>query len=59
MQTDKLLNTKIKLIAITLVLVLIGLVFVFSAGSMQAIRLGKSESYFFYKQFIAALVGTI
>lgn len=59
MQKDNLINIKIKLIAITVVLVLIGLIFVFSAGSMQAIRLGKSESYFFYKQFIAATAGTI
>ncbi|MBZ4643503.1 MAG: cell division protein FtsW [Deferribacteres bacterium] len=59
MRVDNLSNEKIKLITVTLLLVLIGFIFVFSAGSMQALRIGKSETYFFFKQFIASIIGVL
>lgn len=59
MHKDNLINIKIKIVLFTVVLVLIGLIFVFSAGSMQAIRLNKSETYFLYKQFIASVIGFV
>lgn len=48
---------RLKIITLTLVMVLTGFIFIFSAGSMQAVRLGKSETYFFFKQFFFAIVG--
>jgi cell division protein FtsW len=47
------------IILTTLALLFIGLVFSFSTGAIQAIRLNKPEYYFFQKQFIASVIGFI
>lgn len=39
------------------ILLVIGLTFIFSAGSLQAVRIGKPESFFFYKQILAMVLG--
>jgi len=59
MHKDNMVSMKIKIVLFTVILVLTGLIFVFSAGSMQAIRLGKPETYFFYKQFTASVIGIV
>lgn len=50
-------DTRYLIILMMLSLLFVGLIFSFSTGSMQAMRLGKPEYYFFYKQFIASLIG--
>ncbi len=40
-------------------LLIIGLTFIFSAGSLQAVRIGKTEYFFFYKQIISIIIGFI
>lgn len=48
---------RVKILTITLIMVLTGFIFIFSSGSMQAVRLGKAETYFFFKQFFFAIIG--
>lgn len=40
-------------------LVTMGLIFVFSAGSIQALRLNRDELYFFNKQMLAVFIGFV
>ncbi len=47
------------LFIIVSLLLITGLVFIFSAGSLQAVRIGKPEYFFFYKQIISILVGFV
>jgi len=46
------------LIAATL-MITVGLIFVFSAGTIQALNIGRGELYFFHKQFFSVLTGFI
>lgn len=50
-------DNRIQILLITLALVLIGFMFVYSAGSMQALRLNKGDMYFLVKQIIAFFIG--
>lgn len=50
-------DNRLKILIITSVLVILGLIFLLSAGSMQAMQLGRQELYFFQKQLISVLVG--
>ena len=47
----------VRLTLITVTLVIIGLMFVYSAGSLQAIRLGKNDLYFLIKQMLSCGLG--
>lgn len=40
-------------------LIMIGLIFIYSTGSLQAIRLERSEMFFFFKQFVSVVLGFI
>lgn len=50
-------DVRFQILASCVALVMVGLIFIYSTGSMQAIRLGRSETYFFLKQFISVIVG--
>jgi len=54
---SELSDNRLKILIITSLLVVGGLVFILSAGSMQAIALGKRELYFFQKQMVSVIVG--
>lgn len=54
---NELRDNRLKILIITAVLVLGGLIFILSAGSMQAIALGRQELYFFQKQMVSVIVG--
>lgn len=40
-------------------LLITGLTFIYSAGSLQAVRINKPEYFFFYKQIVAIILGLI
>lgn len=50
-------DVRFQILASCVALVMIGLIFIYTTGSMQAIRLERSETYFFLKQFISVIVG--
>lgn len=50
-------DDRLKILVITSILVMGGLIFILSAGSMQAIALGRQELYFFQKQMVSVIVG--
>lgn len=52
-------DPKVQLTLVTLILLAMGLMFVYSAGSLQGIRIGKGDMYFFTKQSISMLVGLV
>lgn len=54
---NELKDNRFKILVITFVLVMGGLIFILSAGSMQAISLGRQELYFFQKQMVSVIVG--
>jgi cell division protein FtsW len=54
---NELRDNRLRILIITSVLVMGGLIFVLSAGSMQAISLGRQELYFFQKQLVSVAVG--
>jgi cell division protein FtsW len=58
MEFSKSVNDERKIILIMLFLILLGLVYSLAAGSMQALRVNKLESYFLIKQLLAAILGT-
>ncbi|MDR2104699.1 MAG: putative lipid II flippase FtsW [Deferribacteraceae bacterium] len=52
-------NPKFHLLFIVFILTLTGLLFSYSAGSLQAMRLGRSDSYFLMKQILSSVAGFI
>lgn len=54
---NELRDNRFKILLIISVLTIGGLIFILSAGSMQAISLGKRELYFFQKQMVSVIVG--
>lgn len=54
---QELRDNRLKILIITSILVMGGLIFILSAGSMQAIFLGRQELYFFQKQMVSVIVG--
>ncbi|MCD8568527.1 MAG: putative lipid II flippase FtsW [Geovibrio sp.] len=50
-------DERLQILIIASVLITMGLIFVFSAGSIQALRLEKNELYFFNKQLLAVFIG--
>ncbi|MGE4317611.1 MAG: putative lipid II flippase FtsW [Deferribacterales bacterium] len=50
-------DNRLKILIITSFLVILGLIFLLSSGTMVALSLGKQELYFFQKQLISVLVG--
>lgn len=50
-------DNRFKILIITSFLVILGLIFLLSSGTMVALSLGKQELYFFQKQIISVLVG--
>jgi len=54
---NELKDIRFKILIITFLLVMGGLIFILSAGSMQAISLGRQELYFFQKQMVSVIVG--
>jgi len=54
---SELKDNRLRILIITSILVMGGLIFILSAGSMQAIALGRQELYFFQKQMVSVIVG--
>lgn len=52
-------DNRVQLCILTFLLVLIGLMFVYSAGSLQAIRLQKGDLYFLMKQLVGCAIGIV
>jgi cell division protein FtsW len=52
-------NPKFYLLFIVFILTLTGLLFSYSAGSLQAMRLGRSDAYFLMKQTLSCVAGFI
>lgn len=50
-------DLRFQILASACLLIMVGLVFIYSTGSLQALRLEKSETFFFMKQFISVVVG--
>lgn len=50
-------DIRFQILSASVILIMIGLVFIYSTGSLQAIRLEKTETYFFLKQFVSVIVG--
>ncbi|WP_022852004.1 putative lipid II flippase FtsW [Limisalsivibrio acetivorans] len=50
-------DSRAKILILTAFLVSVGLIFVFSAGSMQALRIGRGELFFFTKQLLSVFAG--
>ena len=50
-------DVKIQILITSALLVMIGLAFIYTTGSVQSVRLGKNELYFFVKQFISVGIG--
>ena len=51
------LDDKGRIFLVVITLIIVGLIYTYSVGSVQAWRLGKSDYYFLSKQFAAILVG--
>ncbi len=54
---NELRDNRLLILVIISMLVMGGLIFILSAGSMQAISLGRQELYFFQKQMVSIIVG--
>jgi cell division protein FtsW len=54
---QELRDSRFAILLIISILVMGGLIFILSAGSMQAIALGRQELYFFQKQMVSVIVG--
>ncbi len=52
-------DTRFQILSACVLLIMIGLIFIYSTGSLQAIRLEKGEMFFFFKQFISVVLGFI
>jgi cell division protein FtsW len=52
-------DARFQLIFLTFCLVMVGMTFVYSAGSLQALRLNKVDTYFLMKQLISFSMGLI
>lgn len=50
-------DIRFQILAACVTLIMIGLVFIYSTGSMQAIRIGRPETFFFMKQFVSVVAG--
>lgn len=50
-------DLRFQILATCALLLMIGLIFIYNTSATQALRLGKSESYFFIKQFIHIILG--
>jgi cell division protein FtsW len=50
-------DSRVQLVLVTFTLVLTGLMFVYSAGAPQAMRLGQGEMYFLMKQLLSCGLG--
>jgi len=50
-------DAKVHILISATLLVMIGLIFIYSTGSIQGVRLGRGELYFFLKQLIAVIIG--
>ena len=52
-------DMRFQILASCVLLIMIGLVFIYSTGSIQALRLERSEMFFFFKQFVSVILGFI
>ncbi|GAB7140910.1 putative lipid II flippase FtsW [Deferribacterales bacterium RsTz2092] len=52
-------DSRLQLLVLMLFLTLVGFMFVYSAGSLQAVRLGRSDMYFLFKQLVSFGIGTM
>ncbi len=50
-------DVRVQLLSTSILLALIGLVFIYSTGSVQAMRLERTETYFFLRQFAHVIIG--
>ncbi len=52
-------DIRVQILGTCALLIIVGLVFIYSTGSVQAMRLERSEMFFFFKQFISVILGFI
>ncbi len=52
-------DERIQIISVTFLMIVIGFLYVYSIGAMQASRIGKMEYFFLFKQLTSAVIGII
>ncbi len=52
-------DIRFQILASCVLLIMVGLVFIYSTGSIQALRLERSDTFFFFKQFVSVIIGFI
>ncbi|MCX8084514.1 MAG: putative lipid II flippase FtsW [Calditerrivibrio sp.] len=52
-------DERIQIISVAFMLIIVGFLYVYSIGALQANRIGKMEYYFLFKQLTAAILGLI
>jgi len=50
-------DERIQIIIVMFLLIIVGFIYVYSIGAMQAHRIGKQEYFFLFKQLISAIIG--
>ena len=52
-------DIRFHILASCVLLIMVGLVFIYSTGSIQALRLERADTFFFFKQFVSVVIGFI
>jgi cell division protein FtsW len=52
-------DERVQIISVAFLLIIIGFLYIYSIGAMQANRIGKMEYYFLFKQLTSAIAGII